>query len=80
MADCPSCGATATLNYGTKELEIDEDTGETTTVGGLVCSDCNDLFMDSDEGARFLNIKARHEGSETYYGVHDGDIKETRLQ
>lgn len=78
--DCPNCGAVDSLHYHTKELEIDEETGETTLVEGLVCSGCDDIFMDPTEGARFLNVKARHDGSVFYYGVHDGEITENLLQ
>lgn len=78
--DCPNCGAEDTLHYHTKELEVDETTSETLLVEGLVCSQCDDIFMSPDEGARFLNVKARYDGSEYYYGSHDGEIIETRLQ
>ena len=78
--NCPSCGAEHSLNYHMKDLELDELTGETETVEGLVCSECDDIFMSPDEGARFLNIKARRDGSKFYYGVHDGEIQEVKLQ
>jgi hypothetical protein len=76
---CPNCGAEETLEYSTKELDIDDKGDETVLVEGLICSECKDIFMSPDEGARFLNIKARHDGSKLYYGVHDGVISETNL-
>lgn len=79
-SDCPNCGSEGTLSYSTKDIEVDEDTGETVLVEGLLCATCNDIYMSLDESVRFLNLKARRDGSVLYYGIHDGDIKETRLQ
>jgi len=60
-------------------MEINEGEDLTVLVEGLICSACDDIFMSPQEGARFLNIQARHNKTPFYYGVHDGDIKETKL-
>lgn len=61
-------------------MNLDDDGIDTIPVEGLICSICHEIFMSLDESARLLNIKAKHEGVDVYFGVHDGDIKETRLQ
>lgn len=61
-------------------MYIDDDELETIPVEGLICSECKEIFMSLDESARFLNLKAKRDGIDTYFGVHDGDIKEYRLQ
>ncbi len=78
--NCTHCGSEGSLSYGVKDLDIDRDGLETVPVEGLICGVCNEIYMTLDESARFLNLKAKHDGSDIYYGVHDGDIKESRLQ
>jgi hypothetical protein len=80
LDDCPHCGSKDTLIYGLKDMDIDDDGFDTVPIEGLICSECQEIFMSLDESARLLNLKAKHDGLDTYYGVHDGDIKETRLQ
>lgn len=79
LDDCPHCGAQGSLIYGLKDMDLDEDGVDTTPVEGLICNECSEIFMSLDESARLLNIKAKYEGTDIYFGVHDGDIKETRL-
>jgi pyruvate/2-oxoacid:ferredoxin oxidoreductase beta subunit len=78
--DCPHCGELGTLSFSSKEMEVNEKNGDTLLVEGLLCSECMQIFMSPNEGARYLNVKAKSEGSVLYYGVHDGEITETRLQ
>lgn len=78
--DCPHCNGEGTLIYGIKSVYIDDDGLETTPVEGLVCKECKEIFMSLDESARLLNLKAKFDGVDIYYGVHDGDITEGRLQ
>lgn len=80
LNDCPHCGTEGSLTYGLKDMDLNDDGTESTSVEGLICSTCDEIFMSLDESARLLNIKAKFEGDTTYFGVHDGDIKETRLQ
>jgi hypothetical protein len=80
LTDCPNCGGIHTLNYGITEEEIDDMSGETLTVEGLICSDCRQIFMNTEEGARFLNEQAKRVGSEYRYITHNGEIIETLIQ
>lgn len=80
LTDCPNCGGLHTLKYNVVEQELDEVSGDTLTVEGLVCSNCSDLFMNPDEGARFLNEQAKRNESEFRYLSHNGEIIETRIQ
>ena len=79
LDDCPHCGAKDSLTYGLKDMELDDDGLKTVPVEGLICHECQEIFMSLEESARLLNLKAKYEGSDLYFGVHDGDIQETRL-
>jgi hypothetical protein len=80
LTDCPNCGGVHTLRYGLTEQELEEGSEETLVVEGLICSDCSNLFMNPDEGARLLNEQAKFTGSEYRYVTHNGDIIETLIQ
>lgn len=74
---CPSCGEKNSLEYKSKDIEIDEDSGDTVIAEGLVCNSCGDLFMQPEEGARILNEKAVHENNVlTRFLVLNGEIVE----
>ena len=78
--NCPHCDSEGSLVYGVKELDLDEVGIDSALVEGLICSNCREIYLSLDETARFLNLKAKHDKLDVYFGVHDGDIKESRLQ
>jgi hypothetical protein len=77
---CPNCNSEETLIYGIKDLEVNDEGTETVPVEGMICSECSEILMSLEESCRFLNIKAKKDGLDTYFGVHDGSITEGRLQ
>jgi len=78
--DCWHCGAENSLEWGQKDMDLDESGEHTLAVEGLMCKHCKDLFMDSSEGARFMNVKAKFLTSGKYYEAEDGEVKEHILQ
>lgn len=78
--DCPNCNAKNALHYEVLDQELSDETIETISVEGMVCSECGDLFMDPEEGSRFLNARAKFEGDTIRYMAYRGEIIETTMQ
>lgn len=74
LTDCPRCGATDSLQYGIKEETLSDESEIVVEVEGLICLQCEEIFMSPKECARFLNKRATYEGTLTRFFV-DGSNK-----